>query len=707
MPIKQRTAAGGAVTDAHSDVDDATKANTTAQNALTSAKADTTAAQANVTTAQNAVDTAQAALDAANSANTSSSDLASQGITVSVNAAAKAAAQNLATRLKVKDQTTINTDLPKIAAGITITYKPTTADWNSKITGVTADMNGVIGSSQYDDVIVAASASQKSQLTNIIVDIYNSIRTQLGLPEVTNYTSMTDAAANTSKRGNMSFDLEGGAMLFGGYFPAVKQSNGTVDWSTSKKIPAGAETQWSMALVKDGLLNYGGLSSGSFDAGALQVLLGFTTTTGASKALAYDVDLGATTSITAYTVTDTDAIKSTSTTDSSALKTALANAQSTLTDAQSKLATAQSNQSKAQTEANSTASALASEKTAYTNAQTTQKTASDAVTTATTKLSDAKSKLTNAETSLSNAQTALKASQQDSTAKQATLEAAKAALSEAQQKKTDADNNLANAKTALDAANATLKSDQSKLDAAKTVLTDTQTKLADAKSAQQTLADAPAKLEAAKQTLADAQSKLADAQSALEDAKAAQANYDDILANAKEDTTQAKTALDAAKAVTAAAQSKLNTAKAELKQAQDAETLAEQVARQQHKIESEAAAKQNGYHVDGSTVKDNQGSTVSGWSVKNGKMVDAYSNIIADTTTPKQTVAKSASRTTAGQQTTAAVSARKTQQAVAKITSEAMPQTGDANESGVSVVGLAIIALLGGLGLAERKRRTH
>jgi len=166
-------------------------------------------------------------------------------------------------------------------------------------------------------------------------------------------------------------------------------------------------------------------------------------------------------------------------------------------------------------------------------------------------------------------------------------------------------------------------------------------------------------------------------------------------------TAQAKATLAQANANLKTAEAELATAKANLKSAQDAETLAENVAREQHRLASEKAAQANGYHVAGNQVLDSHNQVVNGWRVVNGQMVDAYGNVI------KVATNNTGLKPTANTATVTPVATTMSRVARKAAAGQQLPQTGDATDQSRGMFLLGLTAVFSLLGFAGYRRGKH
>lgn len=284
---------------------------------------------------------------------------------------------------------------------------------------------------------------------------------------------------------------------------------------------------------------------------------------------------------------------------------------------------------------------------------------------------------------VTQAQQTLIQRQSEAQAKLATLNHAKEVLADAQTKL----NQLTDVKNqkvvALTKAQADLTTNQAKLNQAKQALSDAQTKLAQLQSDLVSLENAPALLAKAQAKLAQAQADYDQAQAVLLDKKAILADKNEILANAQANLKEAQTTLAALQAIVEAEQ-----------KAKEAE-LAKEV------------AKQNGFYVDGTVVKDKNGSVVKNWVVRNGKVYDLKGNLVNGVSVDTKTGALISSQT--GQQlTTETVNGvtNRTQRANLNNQAKQLPQTGQV-DSEATIVGATLVALSSLFGLAwidKRKR---
>ncbi|EPC67358.1 hypothetical protein Lpl14_00520 [Lacticaseibacillus paracasei subsp. tolerans Lpl14] len=671
---------------------------------LDKTKADTANAQSNLTTAQVGVANAQKVLD--NAKNTSTVNLAAEGISVTVSDAAKAAAASLLTG-NANNSKFLSENLVAIARGLKITYKPTAADWSQNLnyTDTTKSYKGQtigVSSIEYVDAFKTLSDAQKTHFEDIYLAVINSIRTQLGMPGIIS----ADTVNGTTKVAAVGpTDTAGGFTLYARAFYPAKQNDGNIKWLD--RVPANPITTYNMALLKDNLINYSVLQTltsndtdgfqGVYAASVLQPILGFSKTKEATKVLADKISFqsgGPLLFLSIDIATVNNDATYTSSANIPALETALADAKIKLTSAQNALTTVQSKQAAAQSVYDQAAARHADAQAAYSKAVIVQQTAVNAKSYADNALATAETTLTKAETTLAAAQKVLEESQQDLTVKQAKLNAARAAqsaaeknLATAQTKQTEADTAVTDAKAQRDKDQAALQAAKNKLTSAKQAVTYAEANLYRLNHSQDVLA-------AAKDAQAKAEAALATAQTAVDQAEKTLSIRQADLTTAQDVTTKAEVALAAANANLADAQAHLEASKQALKIAQVAESLAENVSRQQHRLDSEAKAKVDGYRIVGGRVVDYGGKPVAGWTVINGQMVDMYGNVIARVAT-KASVKKTSFNNDVS------VDSRMTR----LHGTASLPQAGEQRTSGLSVFGLVVVAILGMFGYSQRKRR--
>jgi LPXTG-motif cell wall-anchored protein len=232
------------------------------------------------------------------------------------------------------------------------------------------------------------------------------------------------------------------------------------------------------------------------------------------------------------------------------------------------------------------------------------------------------------------------------------------------------------------------------------------------------LQNAPAVLAAAQAKYATAEAAVTKAQAAYDSAKSTLAAYQTVLANTKDATAKAQSILDQANANLTNAKSELATAQTNLKAAQDAETLAENVAREQHYLADETIAKENDYRIVDNKVVDKNGTPVENWTVVNSEMVDPYGNTITVSKISVDNSAKAPTNSNYDNYTTKKITnsavtgkhfATKTGKHFVNSLnmSATLPQTGEADNSEITVIGFLMMSIVGAFGLGiKRKKRT-
>jgi LPXTG-motif cell wall-anchored protein len=166
------------------------------------------------------------------------------------------------------------------------------------------------------------------------------------------------------------------------------------------------------------------------------------------------------------------------------------------------------------------------------------------------------------------------------------------------------------------------------------------------------------------------------------------------------------------------AKSELATAQSNLKAAQVAETLAENVAREQHRLIDETVAKENNYRIVNDQVVDKSGNPVKNWTVVNGKMVDPYGIMITVAGMSVDNSVKAPNNTNYDNYTNTEMNVFPTtgkhfmpkagKHFVNDLNKAAvLPQTGESDNSEVTAIGLLMISIaeIFGLGIQRKKTR--
>ncbi|MFT8691733.1 LPXTG cell wall anchor domain-containing protein, partial [Liquorilactobacillus satsumensis] len=191
-----------------------------------------------------------------------------------------------------------------------------------------------------------------------------------------------------------------------------------------------------------------------------------------------------------------------------------------------------------------------------------------------------------------------------------------------------------------------------------------------------------------------------------------------VLANTKDVTAKAQNILNQANTNLANAKAELATAQTNLKAAQDAETLAENVVREQHRLADETVAKENNYKVVDNKVVDNNGNPVENWKVVNGKIADPYGNTITASETSADNSVKAPANTNYVNFTTTEITkspvtgkhfALSTGKHFVNGLNKAtvLPQAGESDNSEATTIGLLLSSIAGVFGLGIQRKKTR
>lgn len=348
-------------------------------------------------------------------------------------------------------------------------------------------------------------------------------------------------------------------------------------------------------------------------------------------------------------------------------------------------------------------------------------------------LTDAQNKLA-ADTKINeDAQAKKAAALGDEAAKQKVLDQANAnlatvqkALTDAQAEQKAAENNLSAEKAKLASLQQVANEKTQDVKAAQVALDDAKNKLA-------ALENAPLLVKAAEDKLAAAQKALDPVENVLVSEKAKLSALKQDLADAQADVATAQKNYDEKLAIQTKAQTDLDNAKKVLQAIYDREALEAQIAAQDQAreeaekkaAEEKAQAEKNGYHVDGNKVVDENGNQVSNWTVKNGQIIDNKGKVVSGliinkagavvNKTGQQINSKNvvdnlqANKRTQAPVVQAKVAGKTYVSTVVvpeKTKANALPQTGNKQNSNTTLVGAILVglgSLVGLFGLGRKK----
>ncbi|WP_369022025.1 SEC10/PgrA surface exclusion domain-containing protein [Ligilactobacillus salivarius] len=348
-------------------------------------------------------------------------------------------------------------------------------------------------------------------------------------------------------------------------------------------------------------------------------------------------------------------------------------------------------------------------------------------------LTDAQNKLA-ADTKINeDAQAKKAAALGDEAAKQKVLDQANAnlatiqkALTDAQAEQKAAENNLSAEKAKLASLQQVANEKTQDVKAAQVALDDAKNKLA-------ALENAPLLVKAAEDKLAAAQKALDPVENVLVSEKAKLSALKQDLADAQADVATAQKNYDEKLAIQTKAQTDLDNAKKVLQAIYDREALEAQIAAQEKAreeaekkaAEEKAQAEKNGYHVDGNKVVDENGNQVSNWTVKNGQIIDNKGKVVSGliinkagavvNKTGQQINSKNvvdnlqANKRTQAPVVQAKVAGKTYVSTVVvpeKTKANALPQTGNKQNSNTTLVGAILVglgSLVGLFGLGRKK----
>ncbi|MEE6726094.1 SEC10/PgrA surface exclusion domain-containing protein [Pediococcus acidilactici] len=288
---------------------------------------------------------------------------------------------------------------------------------------------------------------------------------------------------------------------------------------------------------------------------------------------------------------------------------------------------------------------------------------------------------------------------------QAAVKDAQAAVMAAQKALDEANANHAAKQEALDDAKAKLADAQANQAQKHAILNDANAKLAKANKA---LADTQAKLAAAQAVLAAGQQALADKEAKLNDLK----NADKVLADAKAAVEAAQKAYDDAKTAANQAQAQADADEATYERLQAladkaAKALADakaRLAQLEHQRDINDAIDGVDNDSKGSDKNHDVNTNRNGSNTSNGTNSSDTSNTWDDPTVSNNSAISNGSSTvvTPAMGAARAMSNRSRSQVVK---ASMLPQTGETNNDEGSMIGLALLSLLGAFGLAKTSRR--
>ncbi|MYV15697.1 SEC10/PgrA surface exclusion domain-containing protein [Lactobacillus salivarius] len=348
-------------------------------------------------------------------------------------------------------------------------------------------------------------------------------------------------------------------------------------------------------------------------------------------------------------------------------------------------------------------------------------------------LTDAQNKLA-ADTKINeDAQAKKAAALGDEAAKQKVLDQANANLATVQKTLTDAQAEQKAAENNLSAEKAKLASLQQVANEKTQDVKAAQVALDDAKNKLAALENAPLLVKAAEDKLAAAQKALDPVENVLVSEKAKLSALKQDLADAQADVATAQKNYDEKLAIQTKAQTDLDNAKKVLQAIYDREALEAQIAAQDQAreeaekkaAEEKAQAEKNGYHVDGNKVVDENGNQVSNWTVKNGQIIDNKGKVVSGliinkagavvNKTGQQINSKNvvdnlqANKRTQAPVVQAKVAGKTYVSTVVvpeKTKANALPQTGNKQNSNTTLVGAILVglgSLVGLFGLGRKK----